>query len=182
MIDDYIDAVSKGELAAYNERLHERLTGARLDAQRLRRENERLVCGRDHYLEALDSEWCEVSSVAPVPHTKYLVHRAGWGPFVATPCYGMHEPWWVPYAGEAEPPYVGKPTVMRDDDLWTSWDPRDDLPASMKALADEVGRLRPLLAAMKNVEARLSVISKDGQLREIKRIVYETIAACKEKA
>lgn len=40
---------------------------------------------------------------------------------------------------------------------------------------------KPLLAAAKKAESRLAVISKDGQLREIKRIIRVAIAACGEE-
>lgn len=40
----------------------------------------------------------------PPPHARYLLERDG-VTFTATPCYGMHEPWWVvkTLTGEAEP-------------------------------------------------------------------------------
>jgi len=46
----------------------------------------------------------QVEGQYPPPHAKYLVQRGHWM-FVATPCYGMHNPWWVPmtYNGETEP-------------------------------------------------------------------------------
>ena len=56
-----------------------------------------------------------VSEANPEPHARYLVRRGSkW--FTATPCYGMHAPWWVvaTMAGEAEP------VPMADDDAWTT--------------------------------------------------------------
>ena len=49
----------------------------------------------------------------PPPHAKYLVRR-GEFLFTATPCYGMHSPWWVvrTMGGEADP--IG----MNDYDEW----------------------------------------------------------------
>ncbi len=46
----------------------------------------------------------QVEGAYPPPHNKYLVQR-GHYLFVATPCYGMHSPWWVPmiHNGEVEP-------------------------------------------------------------------------------
>ncbi len=48
--------------------------------------------------------WTLVSLAAPPPHRKYIVGR-NHQKFIATPCYGMHEPWWVPTTptGESEP-------------------------------------------------------------------------------
>ncbi len=34
--------------------------------------------------------------------------------FTATPCYGMHEPWWVVKTMEGEAP----PVPMKDEDEW----------------------------------------------------------------
>lgn len=49
----------------------------------------------------------------PPAHARYLVGRDGQF-FTATPCYGMHSPWWVvlTMAGEAEP------VPMREGDEW----------------------------------------------------------------
>ncbi|MBX3704011.1 MAG: hypothetical protein KF822_09575 [Steroidobacteraceae bacterium] len=53
----------------------------------------------------------------PPPHTRYLVFRGG-SAFTATPCYGMHAPWWVcnTASGEVEPVDI-EPT-----DRWISLD------------------------------------------------------------
>lgn len=37
----------------------------------------------------------------PPRHARYLVRRQG-RTFVATPCYGMHMPWWVPMTHDRE--------------------------------------------------------------------------------
>ena len=40
--------------------------------------------------------WISVKNEMPPKHARYRIWRDGVGEFVATPCYGMHEPWWVP--------------------------------------------------------------------------------------
>ena len=57
--------------------------------------------------------WRAVEKEHPPPHVRYLVCRDGVC-FVATPCYGMHEPWWVPRDHEKECP----PIPMRNADCW----------------------------------------------------------------
>jgi len=42
-----------------------------------------------------------VSETYPTPHRRYLVKR-GYYHFVATPCYGMHDPWWNPMGPDGE--------------------------------------------------------------------------------
>lgn len=64
----------------------------------------------------------------PAPHAKYLVWRKGIGPFVATPCYGMHAPWWVPWIVESEGRNWGKTIDMEDSDLWRPWS-KDESPS-----------------------------------------------------
>ena len=51
----------------------------------------------------------------PPRHARYLLKR-GEFTFTATPCYGMHEPWWVvrTLSGEAEP------EPMKDGDAWSA--------------------------------------------------------------
>jgi hypothetical protein len=56
----------------------------------------------------------------PSPRRKYLVNRNDTGPFVATPCYGMHEPWWVPLTADLFAP--GSCTIpMQETDEWSTW-------------------------------------------------------------
>jgi len=50
----------------------------------------------------------------PPPHAKYIVLRKGFI-FTATPCYGMHEPWWVVKTMEGEADPVG---MLPDDEWW----------------------------------------------------------------
>lgn len=49
----------------------------------------------------------------PEPHQRYLVGR-GSHYFIATPCYGLHEPWWVPSTPTGE----SEPIPMQDTDWW----------------------------------------------------------------
>ena len=53
----------------------------------------------------------------PPPHAKYLVSRDGWH-FVATPCYGMHHPWWVSAICGDENRRETDPVAMLDSDKW----------------------------------------------------------------
>ena len=53
----------------------------------------------------------------PPCHAKHLVHRDGFL-FTATPCYGMHEPWWVVMTMEGEV----RPVPFRDSDRWMEID------------------------------------------------------------
>ena len=57
----------------------------------------------------------------PPPHTKYLVNRGGFY-FTATPCYGMHNPWWVVRIMNEDysypPAYEVPPVSMNEDDYW----------------------------------------------------------------
>lgn len=54
-----------------------------------------------------------VKDSAPTRHARHFVDRDG-RYFIATPCYGMHEPWWVAMTagGEVEP------VAMHDTDRW----------------------------------------------------------------
>ena len=58
----------------------------------------------------------------PPPHARYLLERDG-ETMTATPCYGMHDPWWVikTLTGEASP------EPMRDGDMWRPAAPRPPL-------------------------------------------------------
>lgn len=49
----------------------------------------------------------------PPPHRRYMVRRGG-VVVTATPCYGMHNPWWVVMTLETEV----APVAMRDGDTW----------------------------------------------------------------
>lgn len=65
-------------------------------------------------------EWTEIRMESPAPHARYEVWRKETGIFVATPCYGMHQPWWVPRTVDLYSP--GSTTFsMQDDDLWRPW-------------------------------------------------------------
>jgi hypothetical protein len=55
------------------------------------------------------SDWTACSLQYPPPHRRYVVKREHWSA-IATPCYGMHEPWWVvrTLTGELEPIRIEK--------------------------------------------------------------------------
>ena len=53
----------------------------------------------------------------PPPHNKYIVERNGII-FTATPCYGLHSPWWVVRVMGKE--YEAPPEPMLDGDMWIS--------------------------------------------------------------
>jgi len=54
-----------------------------------------------------------VKEAAPTRHARHFVERDG-RCFVATPCYGMHEPWWVAMAATGEV----QPVAMLETDRW----------------------------------------------------------------
>lgn len=59
----------------------------------------------------------KVSDCAPPPHQKYVVKRRDhW--YTATPCYGMHRPWWVVRLMPQTWPNEAEPVDMNDDDEW----------------------------------------------------------------
>ena len=61
-------------------------------------------------------EWQPIEKAQPPPHRVYRVWRKDVGCFDATPCYGMHAPWWVPrngFTGEESEP------IPMDDTYWT---------------------------------------------------------------
>jgi hypothetical protein len=68
------------------------------------------------------SQLQQVEGQHPPPHARYVVERDGHH-FIATPCYGMHHPWWVPATpnGESEPiPIIGTDRWVPLDSLLRS--------------------------------------------------------------
>lgn len=59
--------------------------------------------------------WCFVKDRHPQPHSVYRVCRDG-RMFDATPCYGLHNPWWVPRNGFTR--QESEPIDMVDEDRW----------------------------------------------------------------
>lgn len=57
--------------------------------------------------------WIKCSEEHPAPHGKYQVRRDGLI-YTATPCYGMHSPWWVVKTMHGE----AVPTEILDSDEW----------------------------------------------------------------
>lgn len=78
----------------------------------------------------VEREWSTCGAKQPEPHKRYAVLRDGFV-FTATPCYGMHNPWWVgrTLGDRLTGWYETDPADMRDDDKWI-----------------EIGDLRALLA------------------------------------
>lgn len=58
--------------------------------------------------------WSKVADAKPRPHARYTVRRDG-NTHTATPCYGMHAPWWVPVSIDG---VEYDPTTMLDTDEW----------------------------------------------------------------
>jgi len=62
---------------------------------------------------ALGASWTRVCDVHPPRHEKSIVRRDN-RVFTATPCYGLHVPWWVVTTMGGEAP----PEEMLDADTW----------------------------------------------------------------
>lgn len=62
--------------------------------------------------------WQCVKDRQPPPHARYYVRRNGLI-FTATPCYGMHRPWWVVRLMQDNWPNEADPEPMRDTDEWS---------------------------------------------------------------
>ena len=69
-------------------------------------------------LLASEADWKQVCNEEPRPHRKYIVRRED-VILTATPCYGMHDPWWVPLLISG---HEAEPVAMLDADWWK---PRD---------------------------------------------------------
>lgn len=80
--------------------------------------------------------WQAVKQQHPPRHAKYLVRRDSWR-FVATPCYGMHAPWWVPASCNTLGYKEDEPIHMQDADEWV---PLDSVEA---VLACRAAAIRP---------------------------------------
>lgn len=62
--------------------------------------------------------WVKVSEQHPKPHARYLVCRDG-VLMTATPCYGLHHPWWVVRVQQEHSLVELPPIAMLDNDEWT---------------------------------------------------------------
>lgn len=69
------------------------------------------------------TDWTRVADAKPKPHAKYLVRRLGCI-HTATPCYGLHAPWWVPMAISGK---EYEPVTMKDTDEWQFLPVRTDV-------------------------------------------------------
>ncbi|KRT69340.1 MAG: hypothetical protein XU15_C0011G0166 [candidate division NC10 bacterium CSP1-5] len=58
-----------------------------------------------------------ISDLHPEPHRKYIVLRDGLL-FTATPCYGMHSPWWVVKTMGHSSGDEAPPEDMQPNDEW----------------------------------------------------------------
>jgi hypothetical protein len=77
----------------------------------------------------------KLSEKYPAAHAKYVVRRDS-VLFTATPCYGLHAPWWVVRVlGDN---YEADPEPMQESDEW--W-PLDDFMKDRSAQADGAGEL-----------------------------------------
>lgn len=59
--------------------------------------------------------WSRIEDRTPEPHKAYRVWRADVRMFDATPCYGLHEPWWVPRNGFTR---VNSDPISMKDTCW----------------------------------------------------------------
>lgn len=114
----------------------------------------------------------EIPNCYPPPHTRYLVARGGYQ-FVATPCYGMHSPWWVAMVTDAEV----HPVAMASGDTWIAL-------ATVARQAEQIERLEKLVAeredvgtlehARQHIGCGLVITSKDEQIERLQRVVDAT--------
>ena len=61
-------------------------------------------------------EWQPIETSHPPAHNRYRVWRKDVGFFTATPCYGIHHPWWVPRNEFTKD--ESEPVMMENTDLW----------------------------------------------------------------
>ena len=71
------------------------------------------------------SGWRRCGETKPPKHANYKVIRNGLL-FTATPCYGMHAPWWVVRLMPDRWPNEADPVPMEDDDLWQAYPTKND--------------------------------------------------------
>lgn len=97
--------------AAKSEQHHEQCPWHSADPERTRS-----VCGCPEGWPK-HARLVRVSDAAPTRHARHLVKRGGLL-FTATPCYGLHAPWWVVRTMSESWPNEADPVPMRDDDEW----------------------------------------------------------------
>ena len=73
---------------------------------------------------ARSAVWTKIKDEEPAPHQSYQVRRHG-VLYTATPCYGLHAPWWVPRVLGG---YEGEPVPMQDEDEWRLPSPPEPSP------------------------------------------------------
>lgn len=69
----------------------------------------------------MNTGWTKVADRHPLPHARYEVRREDVGRFIATPCYGLHEPWWVPLIASVFAPEITIP--FSETDEWRTENP-----------------------------------------------------------
>ncbi len=74
------------------------------------------------HLRAMNTSWISVDDEMPAPHARYRAWRKDIGHFDATPCYGLHSPWWVPRNSVTKE--ESEPISMKD----SYWKPLEDPP------------------------------------------------------
>lgn len=74
-------------------------------------------------------EWRTIKDEHPRPHARYEIRRDN-RIYTATPCYGMHHPWWVPMKIDGK---EGDPVLMLDTDEWRP------LPSPPAVIAEQEG-------------------------------------------
>jgi hypothetical protein len=87
------------------------------------------------------ARWQRVEEAHPPRHARHAVIRDG-NVFTATPCYGMHEPWWVVRTMAKAWPNEADPVAMKPDDLWMPIEGLATLTAREAELAEVQALLR----------------------------------------
>lgn len=81
-----------------------------------------LAAGIAMVVKAIEQRMTRVGDEHPPAHASFLVCRKGEF-FTCTPCYGMHQPWWVVRLMDGS---EGEPVLMDDDDVWVGIERRSD--------------------------------------------------------
>lgn len=63
-----------------------------------------------------NGEWVDATKTNPPRHRRSVVRHPECGEFEATPCYGLHNPWWVPRTVDVFAP--GKVAFPFDGTEW----------------------------------------------------------------
>ncbi len=63
----------------------------------------------------MPDNWISIRTSMPAPHARYRVYQED-KMFDATPCYGLHHPWWVPRNGYTRK--ESEPIPIKEDSFW----------------------------------------------------------------